>query len=178
MASEADVMLEEPASIPLPASPRISITNVVPVTNSMVSVRLSDPALSTSRGDDGETTSTASDVTVEPVVNANRRSSTEIMGGVDLDTEINAASIGEREEELSIRPQFESKNERALSALVGDEIKDDLARRSTSRRRSSSSADSSCSDSPVDWPTLDRTEESEPRDCGSDEVGSRYRSCR
>ena len=167
MASEASIMLEEPASVPLPASPHISVGSTAPTTDSMVSVRLSEPNSKTSHVDDGETTSTGSDLTVEPISSHKRRSSTDIMNGVDLDTEINAASRADCEDDVLSSPRLENENERALSALLGEGVKDVPTEGNLARRGSSSSADS---DTPVDWPALDRTEESEPRDCGSDEV--------
>ena len=87
------------------------------------------------------------------------------MGGVDLATELEETSSDHRDDEIVSR-MAGNENEPTLSALTGENPSSEDLQGVTSRRGSCSSTDSD----PVDWEGLDKTEESEPRDGGSDEV--------
>lgn len=162
------VLLEEPASIPLPKSPIVRINSQPLPTDSMVSIALSDPVPDTILEDEIETASNASsEVTVEPIRTSNsRRSSASIFSGVDLETEINGGPNGESAIIGSPQEPDSSELEAAAAALEGKP----RSRRPTCN--SEASEGSSDDDIPVDWEELEKNEESEPRDEASDEVGT------
>ena len=167
MASDGSVALEEPILANSPPTSPFEHENQ-PTFDSMVSVRLSDhQPQPTIIADDAESGSAASDATVEPDRHA-QRTSTEILGGVDLDTEMKSATEIDGDMEVSSRSYIGRSDQTALSALEGSSIEDiTIARRH--RSQSSSSDDSVASDT-VDWTELDKTEQSEVKDEESDEV--------
>ena len=162
------LLLVEPAAVPLPKSPIVRVNSQPLPTDSMVSISLSDPIPDTIVEDDMETKSIDSDITVEPVRNSNpRRSSADIFGGVDLETEINGSSEDSKDESAVIDSPSEPDQNQVEAAAAALEGKP-RSRRQTSN--SISSDGSSEDDFPVDWEGLEKNEESEPRDEASDEV--------
>lgn len=87
------------------------------------------------------------------------------MGGVDLATELEETSSEHVDNDIVLR-MAGNENESTLSALTGENPSSEDLQGTLSRRGSCSSTDSDT----VDWEGLDKTEESEPRDGGSDEV--------
>lgn len=177
MATEA-LLTVDPTSIPLPSSPIPRIHTEPPKTESLVSIRLTEP-VSPAPHDEKETTPRDSNATISSTSHIRRRSSIDIMHGVDLDTELKSQ---EAETE-----QHDDDNVDETVAVIPDddvtlgrcsfeehEIKIDGAEDDTCSVSSTSSDHSinsrHSSDSDVDWSELDKEEKSEPRDEGSDEV--------
>lgn len=180
MASDS-VLLAEPAAVPLPASPSFAVNNHPVSTDSMVSIRLSQPSPTLAPADDSASTITTesieststneSDVTVQPP-SRRRPSSVRIHTPVDLDTEINGPQADEEvvvfeDDEAVIDTPLEDDDDR-ISTMLLDARGDTEAQRresnvSTGSHRSSSSDE-------VDWEQLDKTEEAAPTNDITDEV--------
>ncbi len=134
---------------PRSRSPRVQF-DIVPVpTDSMVTVRLSD-------------------ATVDPSSRHNhRRSSLDIMHGVDIQSEGEESSANQSEEQLF----FGGRRPGTASVVQHDGETPGEAEPVSARSRSSSMSSAKSFDSaPVDWVELDRTEECEAREEGADEV--------
>ncbi len=134
---------------PRSRSPRVQFDSVPVPTNSMVTVRLSD-------------------ATVDPSTrHQHRRSSLDIMHGVDIESEGEEDSANQTEEQL-----FFGGRRSGTASVVQDEGETPGQPEPVSARSRSSSMSSAKSfdSAPVDWVELDRTEECEAREQGADEV--------
>ena len=164
--------LVEPTTIPLPSSPHSSIGNISDVTNSLISVRLSEPITSQKPIDDAESESVGSDTTVEPESIPHRRSSFDIMHGVDMDLDAQDLAADEAEaiiiEDDDDGADSLGKSSRQESVRT-DTVVEEFPSIEHSRTSSCSSRDSRDS-TPVDWSELDNKEESEQREEGADDV--------
>ncbi|KAI9672290.1 MAG: hypothetical protein M1831_002105 [Alyxoria varia] len=176
MTSVGPVNLDEPASIPLPASPPTSVRSshaipADPIISTIPSGPLaeSEDTAPTSQADDAESISAESDATVEPSIEQKRRSSIDMIGsGINLDVEMNSVWPEDQENGVRSSQPFETENKTTLSALIGQS--DIEAFPSPDRPRSDSSGSVYSSDSDqVDWSDLDSKEEAEPRGAETDE---------
>lgn len=176
------VLLVEPATIPLPSSPTARIDSQPLNTDSLVSIRLSEPVSIAQPLDDAESASVESDTTIEPTTTSRRRSSFEIMGGANLDTQMSLQEEMEVEREIETDEDEQVEPEHFVEDIAVanrvsfeehqiklDDVGDTSIVSRHDSRRSSRSRSSSESDD-VDWSELDKEEKQDARDEGSDEV--------
>jgi hypothetical protein len=135
-------------------------------TDSMVTVRLSEPVSASEPRVDLETTPVL-DLPNDSAI-WKRRSSVQIMTGIDLDSPSTDVSTSD----VVVSPDVsdgEATDVQDPNRLSPDRLSDDQA--AVFRSRSSSVCSIRSEDSnPVDWVELDKSEEQESQDQGSDEV--------
>ena len=168
--------LVEPNSVPLPSSRHTSMDDISQHSDSMVSIRLSEAPdeLSAEEAEDMECASVESDATIEPESHIQKRSSFDIMHGVDLDTD---QSVWDEEASYD---EADDDDDDAKNNMVRFSVEPDSWRRSESNvedfpdleryRSSRSSSRGSADSTPVDWSELDNKEEENQKEEGADEV--------
>lgn len=171
------VLLVEPAGVPLPASPSFTNASHPISTDSMVSIRLSQPSPPAPPADDAQSTITSSsvdssstaesDATIAPTSIHQRRSSVQILTPVDLDTEMNGGA-----DEEFVQDEFAIDDAPVTGSTMPPSPFDDSQDVESHRRDStgSSSSQQSSDSEQVDWAELEKTEEAAPQDEVSDEV--------